>query len=120
MVKNGIALGHIISRDGIEVDKGKIDLIVNLSPPTCVKEVWYFLEHAGFCRHFITDLSKIAKPLSNLLATNVPFHFFKECLEAFSKLKEALTSALVLHPPIWGKPFELMCDTSNYAIRVVL
>ena len=39
MVKKGIALGHVISKDGIEVDKAKTDLIVNLPPPTCVREV---------------------------------------------------------------------------------
>jgi len=48
MVKNGIVLGHIIFRDEIEVDKVKSDMIVNLSPPTYVKEVRFFLRHAGF------------------------------------------------------------------------
>jgi len=100
MVNKGIVLGHIISQDGIKVDKAKTDLIVNLSPPTCVKEVRSFLGHASFYLHFIKDFSKITKPLSNLLAKDVPFHFSKEHLEAFSKLKEALTSAPILHPPI--------------------
>jgi len=45
MVKKGIALGHIISKDGNKVDKAKTDLIVNLPPPTCVKEVRSFLGH---------------------------------------------------------------------------
>ena len=39
---------------------------------------------------------------------------------AFSKLKEVLTSAPILHLPIWGKPFELMHDTSHYAVGVVV
>jgi len=39
---------------------------------------------------------------------------------AFTKFKEALTSAPILHPPIWGELFELMCDASNYAIGIVL
>ena len=120
MVKKGIVLRYIISRDGIEVEKAKTDLIVNLPPSICVKEVKSFLGHAHFYRYFIKEFSKITKSLSNLLTKNVPFHFFEECLEAFSKLKEALTSAPVLHPPIWGEPFELMCDTSDYVIRVVL
>ena len=79
-----------------------------------------FLRHAGFYRRFIKDFSKIAKPLSNLLAKDVPFHFYEEYHEAFSKLKEALTFAHVLHPPIWGEPFKLTCDASAYAIGVVL
>ena len=35
-------------------------------------------------------------------------------------LKEALTSAPILHPPIWREPFKLMCDISDYAVGVVL
>ena len=39
---------------------------------------------------------------------------------AFSKLKDALTSAPILHPPILGEPFELMCDESDYTVGVLL
>jgi len=108
MVKKRICLGHILSQDGIEVDKAKTSLIINLFPLTCVKDVQSFLGHAGFYRRFIKDFRKITKPLSNLLTKGVPFHFSEECHDAFSKLKKALTSTPILHPPIWGKPFELM------------
>jgi len=120
MVKTGIVLCHIISKDGVEVDKAKTDLIINLPAPTCVKDIRPFLGHAGFYRRFIRDFSKIAKPLTNLLAKEAPFHFSEERLVAFSKVKEALTFAHVLHPPIWGEPFELMCDAPDYAVGVVL
>jgi len=33
MVKGGIVLGHVISNEGIGVDKVKVDLIVNLPSP---------------------------------------------------------------------------------------
>ena len=92
MVQKGIVLGHVISSDGIEVDKAKIDLIANFPLPTCVKDVRYFLGHTRFHRRFIQGFSKIAKPLSSLLAKDVPFHFSKKCAEAFTKLKEALTT----------------------------
>jgi len=120
MIKKGMVIGHIISKDGIEVEKAKTDLIINLSPPTCVKEVRSFLGHVDFYRRFIRDFSKITKPLTNLLAKEVLFHFSEDCLVAFTELKEALTSTPVLHPPIWGESFELMCDASNYAVGVVL
>nr|GEW88526.1 reverse transcriptase domain-containing protein [Tanacetum cinerariifolium] len=38
MVKEGIVLGHKISKNGIEVDKAKIDVIAKLPHPTTVKE----------------------------------------------------------------------------------
>jgi len=120
MVTNGIVLGHVISHNGIKVDKAKTDLIVSVPPRTSVKAIRSFLGHVGFYRRFIKEFSRIAKPFTNLLAKDAPFHFYEECHVAFLKLKEALTSAPVLHPPIWGDPFELMCDASNYAIGVVL
>ena len=55
MVKEGIVLGHVISKKGIEVDKAKIDFITNLSPPKSVKEIRSFREHAGFYRKFIKN-----------------------------------------------------------------
>ncbi|GJZ13793.1 reverse transcriptase domain-containing protein [Tanacetum coccineum] len=47
MVKEGIVLGHKISKKGIEVDKAKIDVIAKLPHPTTIKGVRSFLGHAG-------------------------------------------------------------------------
>nr|GEW09575.1 DNA-directed DNA polymerase [Tanacetum cinerariifolium] len=48
MVKEGIVLGHKISKEGIEVDKAKVDVITKLPHPTTVKGIRSFLRHAGF------------------------------------------------------------------------
>ena len=108
MVKSGIVLGHIVSSKGIEVDKAKVNLIVNLPPPKTVREVRAFLGHAGFYRRFIKDFSKIARPLCDLLAKNANFDFSATCLDSFDYLKRELTSAPIIHPPDWTKPFEMM------------
>nr|GFA30862.1 reverse transcriptase domain-containing protein [Tanacetum cinerariifolium] len=50
MVKEGIVLGHKISKKGIEVDKAKIEVISKLPHPTTVKGIRSFLGHAGFYR----------------------------------------------------------------------
>lgn len=39
MIKEGIVLGHKISKSGIEVDRAKVDVIAKLPPPTTVKGV---------------------------------------------------------------------------------
>ena len=120
MVEQGIVLGHVVSCRGVEVDKAKVDLIVNLPYPTSVREVRSFLGHAGFYRRFIKDFSKIALPMSKLLQKEVPFEFNQGCKEAFDKLKSALTTTPIIQPPDWTLPFEIMCDASNYAIGAVL
>ena len=67
MVRQGIVLGHIISKKGIEVDKTKVELIAKLPSPTNVKGLRQFLGHARFYRKFIKDFSKLSKPLCELL-----------------------------------------------------
>lgn len=120
MVKEGIVLGHKVSRDGLEVDKAKVEIIEKLPPPVSVKGIRSFLGHAGFYRRFIKDFSKVAKPLCNLLEKDRKFDFDEGCLKAFLELKQKLSSAPVIVAPDWGAPFELMCDASDVAVGAVL
>ncbi|GKE02693.1 reverse transcriptase domain-containing protein [Tanacetum coccineum] len=120
MVKEGIALGHKISKNGIEVDKAKVDVIAKLPHPTTVKGIRSFLGHARFYWRFIQDFSKIARQMTHLLEKDTPFFFSKECIEAFQTLKKKLTEAPILVTPDWDLPFELMCDASDFAIGAVL
>nr|GEW65839.1 reverse transcriptase domain-containing protein [Tanacetum cinerariifolium] len=120
MVKEGIVLGHKILKNGIEVDKAKVDVIAKLHHPTTVKGIRSFLGYAGFYRRFIQDFSKIARPMTCLLEKDTPFFFSKECIKAFQTLKKKLTEAPILVAPDWDLPFELMCDASDFAIGAVL
>nr|GEY00468.1 reverse transcriptase domain-containing protein [Tanacetum cinerariifolium] len=105
MVKEGIVLGHKISRNGIEVDKAKVDVIAKLPHPTTVKGIRSFLGHTGFYCRFIQDFSKIARPMTRLLEKDTPLIFSKECIEAFQSLKKKLTEALILVSPDWDLTF---------------
>ena len=87
MVREGIVLGHLVSERGIEVDKAKIEIIEQLPPPINVKGIGSFLGHARFYRRFIANFSRIARPLTSLLAKDVPFQFTDECHKAFDTLK---------------------------------
>nr|GEW79618.1 DNA-directed DNA polymerase [Tanacetum cinerariifolium] len=96
MCKEGIVLGHKISKSGIKVDRAKVDVIAKLPHPTTVKGVRSFLGHAGFYRRFIQDFSKTARSMTHLLEKETPFVFSKECIEAFNTLKKKLTEAPIL------------------------
>ncbi|GKC89949.1 reverse transcriptase domain-containing protein [Tanacetum coccineum] len=97
MVKEGIVLGHKISKNGIEVDKAKVDVIAKLPHPT-----------------------KISRPMTHLLEKNTLFIFSNECTQDFETLKKKLIEAQILIAPYWDLPFELMCDASDFSIGAVL
>ena len=120
MVTQGIFLGHIVSKKGIEVDKAKVKLISNLPTPKCVRDTRSFLGHAGFYRRFIKYYSAIARPLCNLLAKDVPFAWSQACEAVFDKFKTMLVSPPIMRSPNWNLPFEIMCDASDYAIGAIL
>ncbi|GKA57522.1 reverse transcriptase domain-containing protein [Tanacetum coccineum] len=70
MVKEGIVLGHKISKNGIEVDKAKVDVIAKLPHPTTVKGIRSFLGHAGLYRveNLAADhLSRLENPHQSVL-----------------------------------------------------
>jgi hypothetical protein len=120
MVNEGIVLGYKISERGIEVDRAKVEAIEKMPSPRDVKGIRSILGHASFYRRFIKDFSKISKPLTNLLQTNVPFVFDDDCKEAFETLKKALTTAPIVQPPDWNLPFKIMCDASDFAVGAIL
>ena len=116
MVREGIVLGHLVFEREIEVDRAKIEVIKQLSPPVNIKGIHSFLGHAGFYRRFIKDFSYIARPLANLLAKDVPYEFDDACLKSFNIFKKALISAPIIQPPNWSLPFKIMCDASDYVV----
>ncbi|GKD09346.1 reverse transcriptase domain-containing protein [Tanacetum coccineum] len=72
MVKEGIVLGHKISKSGIEVDKAKDDVIAKLPHLTFVKGVRSFLGHTGFSySKNLMSLLMIKKRAENLAADHL-------------------------------------------------
>ena len=66
-------LGHVVSKDGIQVDPKKIEAVADWPRPTTVIEIRSFLGLVGYYRRFIKDFSKIAAPLTRLTQKNVKF-----------------------------------------------
>ena len=56
-------LGHVVSKDGIQVDPKKIEAVAEWPRPTIVTEIRSFLGLVGYYRRFVKDFSKIAAPL---------------------------------------------------------
>ncbi|XP_018628423.1 uncharacterized mitochondrial protein AtMg00860-like [Nicotiana tomentosiformis] len=116
----GIVLGHKVSKQGIDVEQAKIEIISKLPPPTSKNGVRSFLGHAGIYRRFIKEFSKIASPMCKLLEKDAKFEFDDKCLKAFEELKARLTTAPIIVTPDWSLPFEPMCEASGIDIGAIL
>jgi hypothetical protein len=66
-IKEVSFLGHVVSPEGITMDLGKVIEVLEWKPPTTMFEVQSFLGLAGYYRRFIPNLSRIVKPITELL-----------------------------------------------------
>ncbi|GJV77232.1 reverse transcriptase domain-containing protein [Tanacetum coccineum] len=83
MVKEGIVLGHKISKSGIEVDKAKVDVIAKLPHPTTVKGIRSFLGHAGYLQRFKFMNFQNRPPSGPTTLKKNSVYLLKGMLEAF-------------------------------------
>jgi hypothetical protein len=113
-------LGHVISAKGIAVNPDTVKAIVEWLPPKNVKQVRSFLGLASYCRRFVENFSKIAKPITDLLKKDKKFLWTPQCDASFELLKKKLTTTPVLIPPDTSKPFEIFCDASLQGLGAVL
>ena len=113
-------LGHMVSKDGLEVDPIKIEVVQKFPVPRSQTEVKSFLGLASFYRRFVPKLAEIARPLHKASETSTEFEWTPEAQDAFESLKLKLTSTPILAFPCLKEPFILYTDASQFAMGTVL
>ena len=81
-------LGHVITTEGIRMEDGKVQAILDWPPPTNVTEAQSFHGLLNYYRSFIKDFSGTAKPLTELFRKDTEFNWTQRHQEAFEKLKD--------------------------------
>jgi hypothetical protein len=74
-----VLLGHIVCKKGLLVDPSKIAIIVDLPPPTSVRQLRTGLGHNGYFRNFIKGYAQITTPMEKILKKDCHFHWSEEC-----------------------------------------
>jgi hypothetical protein len=113
-------LGHVLSAEGVAIDLSKIEAVSKWQSPKSVTEILTFLNLAGYFRRFIENFSKIAKPMTELLKSNMPYVWSDKCEASFQELKNRLTTTPVLTLPDASKDFVAYCDASRQGLGCVL
>ncbi len=109
-------LGHIISKDGIEVDPEKVRAVNEFPVPKKVKNVQSFVALCSYYRRFIPRFAHIAKPLHDLTRKDVPFIWKDIHQNAFDKLKDLMCTTPILGYPDESSPTEIHADGSGLGL----
>ena len=113
-------LGYVISPGTIQMDRQKVEAVLEWPPPSTRKELQSFLGFANFYRRFIRDYGSLAAPLTALTSTAVKFFWSHAAEAAFQALKQRFTSAPILIQPDPSRQFVVEVDASDIGTGAVL
>lgn len=68
-------MGHVLSKDGVKIDKNKIKAIMDIEPPKNVKELKTFMGMINYTAKFLPKISEATKHLRELEKKNVSWHW---------------------------------------------
>ena len=108
-------LGHVVSREGLEMDPKKISAVSEIDPKSLdtVEKVRSFLGLVAYYRRFIDKFTDYAAPLYDLtrVGCDVAVDSQSEvCQQSFRSLIDAITSEPVLAMPRFDRPFAVKTD----------
>ena len=106
-------LGHLISSEGIHAIPSKVKAVVEVPPPKNVNELRSFLGLINYYGKFIPNLASILHPLNNLLKSQTPWNWSKQCSKAFQHAKDDTHSNPTL-------PVKMAADASAYGVGAVI
>jgi hypothetical protein len=114
-------LGYIISKDGIEMAKDKVETVLVWEPLKSLKETQAFLGFANFYRQFIKDFLKICRLLTESTKGNIKKWEWTVAMElAFNELKRRFTTTPILRQFDPKKICVVETDASDFALGAVL
>jgi hypothetical protein len=102
------------------VDPSKIAIIVDLPPPTSVKQLHTTLGHTGYYKKIIKGYAQITVPMEKLLKTDCQFGWIDECQKSFDTLKQKMVTVLILFFPDRRREFHVHVDAYYIALGAVL
>ena len=113
-------LGVIIGKDGVRMEKEKVQGVIEWPVPRSVKDVQKFLGLANYYRWFVKDFAMIAKLLYEMTRKGKKWEWREKQQRAFEKLKRRFTTKPVLVTPDLNKEMRVEVDASDFATGEML
>jgi len=114
-------LGHTLTAEGVCPNDGKVQAVREFPRPQTVKEVKSFLGLVNYYRRHLHNLAIIAHPLTALTWKDKSpnqLEWTEECEEAFTRVKDLLTSAPTSPPQICQSHFSCLQTSVKEALEL--
>ena len=112
-------LGFIVNNRGIEANPDKIKVVLNMLPPSNIKEVQRLTGRIATLSRFLSKASDKCQPFFQVLKKKA-FQWDAHCQEAFTALKTYLSSPPILVSPSEGELLTLYLAVSDFSTNAVL
>ena len=119
-VTEGKLLGHIVSKDGVKIDPERVASIDKIPKPKNVKGIQSFFGKVNFLRSFVTNFSKINRPISKMLKKGALIDWNGEPSQAFQDIKTTIKNAPVSRTPNYTKSMHIFSFASFHVVAAVL
>ena len=106
-------LGFIVNNRGIEANPDKIKVVLDMPPPSSIKEVQRLTGRIAALSRFVSRSSDKCRPFFQVLKK--AFQWDANCKEAFSALKTYLSSPPILVSPSEGELLTLYLAVLDFS-----
>ena len=117
-VSAGKFLGFIVNHRGIEANPDKIKVVLDMPPPSGIKEVQRLTGRIAALSRFVSRASDKCQPFFHVLKK--AFQWDAKCEEAFTALKMYLSSPPILVSHVEGELLTLYLAVSDFSTSAVL
>ena len=117
-VSAGKFLGFIVNNRGIEVNPDKIKAVLDMLPPSYVKDIQCLTGRIAALSRFVSRASDKCRPFFQVLKK--AFQWDAHCQEAFMALKTYQCSPPILVSPYKGELLTLYLAVSDFATSAAL
>jgi hypothetical protein len=98
----------------------KLSIIVDLPPPTSVKQLRTALGHTGYYIKFIKGYAQITTPMEKPLKKDCQFNWTDRIPAELRHTETKMVTVPILVFPDWTKEFHVHVDASSIALGAVL